>query len=257
MARSTALSTLGSLLATVFALTPSSHALAEPINTVDWDSMLTSCQGKTGDGMSFCVRNNLARFTNRGLHTIPYGSAREALFRKIDAYENADNVICVDSVYSEDTSCRGSDPKDRKPFNVEHTWPQSRLKEHPRFAESKADLFHLFPTENHINSIRGNFPFRDCNDNSSNQENRVHARCDGGFQPPAVQRGKVARAMFYMAVNYGLEIDAKQEATLRQWNKEFPVTDSERERDNQINDIQGNHNPFIAHPEWADLIKNF
>jgi len=67
----------------------------------------------------------------------------------------------------------------------------------------------------------------------------------------------VARAMFYMAVNYGMEIDAPQEAVLRKWNKEFPVTDRERERDNLVNEYQGNHNPFIAHPEWADLIKNF
>jgi endonuclease I len=257
MATKVTLSAIGSIIGAVFALGLNTPSYAEPLESVQWNNMLASCNSKSGDAQSFCVRNELAHFTNASLRSITYGGARNALLQKIDRYIDQDGVECVDSVYSIDVHCRGTQPHDEKTFNVEHTWPQSKLKKYSRFAQTKADLFHLFPTETRINSMRGNLPFSDCNDNSSKQNTRVSAFCNGGFQPPAIHRGMVARAMFYMAVNYGMEIDATQEAVLRKWNKEFPVTNRERERDNLVNEYQGNHNPFIAHPEWTDLINNF
>jgi endonuclease I len=142
-------------------------------------------------------------------------------------------------------------------FNIEHTWPQSHLKKYSRFENTKADMFHLFPTESPINSERGNMPFVDCHDNSQDNPERESAMCDGGFQPPAQHRGKVARAMFYMAVAYNMKIDAAQESVLRSWNNEFPVSQDEINRDEGIAKVQHAHNPFILHPEWAELIKDF
>ena len=47
------------------------------------------------------------------------------------------------------------------------------------------------------------------------------------------------------------------EATLRRWNKLDPVDQAELERNDAIEKIQGNRNPFIDHPEYVDQISNF
>ncbi len=45
--------------------------------------------------------------------------------------------------------------------------------------------------------------------------------------------------------------------TLLAWNREHPVTDTERLRNQTIfNDFQGNRNPFVDFSEFADLIYN-
>jgi deoxyribonuclease-1 len=219
------------------------------------DELVARCQDKPEADRSFCVRNTLAGFINHTLQTVSYSSARGIIFNRLDAYQNASGKRSVDSVYSQDTLVSGERSELR--FNVEHTWPKSKLKPFPRYRESMADLFHLFPTETQINSLRSSLPFTDCDDNTAQSQERVSHLCNGGFEPPAPHRGAVARAMFYMAVTYNLKLDAAQEAVLRKWNHDFPVTESERERDRRIHEVQGAHNPFILFPEWADQISDF
>ena len=48
-----------------------------------------------------------------------------------------------------------------------------------------------------------------------------------------------------------------QEEYLRRWNHLDPVDEEEIARNNAIAKIQGNRNPFIDHPEYADVISNF
>ena len=48
-----------------------------------------------------------------------------------------------------------------------------------------------------------------------------------------------------------------QEAFLRKWNDEDPVDDAEMERNNQIEKLQGDRNPFIDFPNLVDEIKEF
>ena len=42
--------------------------------------------------------------------------------------------------------------------------------------------------------------------------------------------------------------------TLLQWHNDYPVSARERERNNRIYERQGNRNPFIDHPEFAQSI---
>jgi len=253
-------SKLGFLGASIVATIAANSATADSLESVDWISLQAPCSNESGQELSSCMRTEMHNFTNSNLHTMGYdgGVVRRALITIVDVRVDSKGKNCVDSVYSKDVYCFNGDDSSKVPFNVEHTWPQSKLKiDMNRFGEKRSDLFHLYPSEMKINGARGNMPFRDCKDSSSSQTARVSAFCDGGFQPPAVYRGMIARGMFYMSVTYNMNIDTKEEAVLRKWNKEFPVTAAERERDNRINNLQGNHNPFIAHPEWVETISDY
>lgn len=251
---------LGLLITPILTSFAASTASADSLDSVDWNVVTEACAHESGEELSSCMRTEMHTFTNNNLHTIGYdgGVARRALMTVIDPIADDNGKKCVNSVYSNHVACFFGDDTSKVPFNVEHTWPQSKLKiDMSRFGEKRSDLFHLYPSEPKINGARGNMPFRDCNDGSSKRTDRVSAQCAGGFQPPAVYRGMIARGMFYMAVTYNMNIDAKEESVLRKWNREFPVTAAERERDNRINNLQGNHNPFIAHPEWIDTILDY
>jgi hypothetical protein len=91
------------------------------------------------------------------------------------------------------------------------------------------------------------------------------------FTPPTELRGDFARNYFYMATRYYTEdtcwntnegvtranINTWLENLLRNWHANDPVSDEERTRNDWIERIQGNRNPFVDHPEWVDKISDF
>ncbi|MBX3017355.1 MAG: endonuclease [Bdellovibrionaceae bacterium] len=150
---------------------------------------------------------------------------------------------------------------DDKIINTEHTWPQSRFGGSGRDMQ-KSDLHHLFPSDSELNSNRGNHPFGEVKSNSQTlkcTQSRAGSNVDGDFvfEPPVEHRGNVARALFYFAVRYGMSIDATQEATLRKWHVADPVDADETDRNDAIEKVQGNRNPFIDQPELVNQISNF
>lgn len=99
------------------------------------------------------------------------------------------------------------------------------------------------------------------------------------FEPVDNIKGDVARALFYFAVRYkdeninqsqnpglsegdpvlkkGNRILITVEQTLRTWHWADPVDQREIDRNNAIQNIQNNRNPFIDRPDLVDRIKNF
>lgn len=206
-------------------------------------------------GDSHCNRLALQNIEKAGFKCLGYDGARMQIFHVVDVYHEQGRAF-VDSVYSSE---RIEPPHKGLPdgnnFNTEHTYPQSLLKSNGRYQISRADLYHLFPTESKINGIRGNLPFAECATNNPD-EGKL---CPGNrsFMPPIKQRGITARAMFYMSVMYGLEIPEAEENVLRKWNKEYPPSEQELERLKRIEMVQGNTNPFIKNPEFVSLISNY
>jgi len=159
-------------------------------------------------------------------------------------------------------------------INIEHTWPRSRMGENkkgPKYKQMEADLHHLYPTNSKANSVRGNHIFSSFKDFdyldifrafelyncSSSKKSYNDVAGKEAFEPPNEHKGNVARALFYIAVRYDLEISEHEEAFLREWNKFDPVDEAEMARNNAIELIQGNRNPFIDDAEHADFIENF
>lgn len=157
---------------------------------------------------------------------------------------------------------------DHRGINIEHVFPMSWVKSalncgtrkqcrvvSQHFNLIEADLHNLYPARSDVNQQRSSFPFGEI----SGEARHFGPRCDfevdkrSGIAEPAPEvRGEVARAMFYMADRYkdqGLMIYRKQGKMLQQWHNSDPPSDHERSRNNQIEQIQGNRNPFIDEPQ--------
>jgi hypothetical protein len=225
-----------------------------PINIEAGDPFQCVKNFGSTDRAAECNRAELARLANAGRRTIGYNPARERLFQYVDVRVKEGGTRYVQSIYSKDTLeiVVAGIPKDG--FNVEHTWPQCQLKKVPNFDQTRADMYHIFSVESDINGARGSNPFVEC---AGADAPWTSQQCNGGFEPPPEQKGITARAMFYMAITYKMTIDERQERTLREWSAKYPVSEYERQRAKKVQEIQGNPNPFVEHPEWVGLVPNF
>lgn len=182
--------------------------------------------------------------TNRDLG---YKGARKVMFSSLD---NFDGVVC--SVYTDDCLATSGIPNSNV-MNCEHTWPQSK----GASGIAKSDLHHLYPTQSRANSIRSNLPFCEVEevlnqtDDSAAGFSQYGTKC---YEPRDNHKGNVARSMFYFAVRYGYNLDHEQEEFFRSWTESDQVDQLERERTSDIEDEQGNRNPFVDHPEFIYLL---
>jgi hypothetical protein len=200
--------------------------------------------------------------------SLDYNTARKYLYGKVDLKSDGpsyyvNDVYCNKKVTGPDVGPMKI-PSTEK-INCEQTWPQSLFgKESAIF--QKGDLHHLFPTDNRANSTRGNHPFadvkngkivsNDCSISQTGSPTDFNSSLTH-FEPPNEHKGNVARAIFYFAIRYNLTIDPIQDKYLREWNREDPVDAEEISRNDVIESIQGNRNPFIDYPEMVDRIKSF
>lgn len=68
-------------------------------------------------------------------------------------------------------------------------------------------------------------------------------------------KGDVARIVLYVNMYYDEPIsDVGDIETFLKWNVEDPVSEFELQRNDVIEDAQGNRNPFIDNPYLATLI---
>lgn len=147
-----------------------------------------------------------------------------------------------------------------KGVNIEHVFPaswiaytlrcgkrkQCRLNS-PQFNLIEADLHNLYPARSDINKARSNYRFA-----IIPGEQRAFGRCDFEFdeshrtaEPAPVARGRIARAMLYMADEYDLYLKKNLEQLLRDWDKKYPPEPVEYKRNDRIETLQGNRNTYI------------
>lgn len=157
-------------------------------------------------------------------------------------------------------------------YNREHSWPQSWFNKQ---STPRTDLHHIFPTDCQVNHDRGDHPYGEVRSGTTFQNGSKLGTCKTPgytgtvFEPIDAYKGDFARAYFYMSVRYygedagwkttdmtdKSEIKPWAMAMLLRWNKLDPVSQKEIDRNNVIyNDYQDNRNPFIDHPEYADMI---
>jgi endonuclease I len=154
-------------------------------------------------------------------------------------------------------------------YNREHSFPSSWFED---LSPMKSDLHQVFPVDGYMNSIRSSHPFGDVGYSTYESANgTLRGNSDlcsyGGrvFEPIDDFKGDVARAQLYMSIRYRGEdggwssSEATDGAVLEDWYLETmiawhlldPVSSKEQDRNDEIQDIQHNRNPFVDHPEYA------
>ena len=169
-------------------------------------------------------------------------------------------------------------------FNTEHTWAKYFLRLYltdgsPEYNAAEGDIHHLYPSDAQINSARWHFDFGETECRSQNNckidELSILGLRPGSTGDPSCptgnleldgecvmwvrpeRRGDIARAQFYMAIRYDMPIEDAMEEILREWNREDPPDNREQERNDGIEEVQGNRNPFIDRPDFVDRISAY
>ena len=189
--------------------------------------------------------------------------------------DNAENVILLYTGRSQakmensgESSTTGSNR-----WNREHVWSKSHGFP-DEIDTAYTDIHHLRPCDESVNSSRSTLDF----DNGG----VTHVEATGcnydsdSWEPRPEVKGDIARMMFYMVVRYdpGYHSDNSlydlelvditgtatyqptfgKLSTLIQWHLQDPVDAFEQNRNEVAFGYQGNRNPFIDHPEWAESI---
>ncbi|SDN57105.1 endonuclease [Bacillus sp. OK048] len=238
-----------------FTITVTAAAETSPV-----DAYYAPAAGKTGEALKDAL-NDIISVQKK----LTYAQVWDALKQTDEDPNNPNNVILLYTGRSQAKTTNGGNVND---WNREHVWAKS----HGNFGTSVGpgtDIHHLRPTDVSVNSSRGHLDF----DNGGKSQGEC-ADCyfdSDSWEPPNRVKGDVARMLMYMDVRYegeGGELDLEladkvntypspthgKKSVLLQWHKQDPVDAFEMNRNNVIQSIQGNRNPFIDHPEWADLI---
>jgi endonuclease I len=225
-----------------------------------------TAEGLTGNELKAALHDIIDNHT-----TYPYTSSSTDVWDILKESDrdpgNSANVILI---YTGQSVNAAQEYNSGTGWSREHVWAKS----HGDFGETPpagTDAHHLRPCDISVNSARGNKDF----DNGGTQHSEA-TECytdSDSWEPRPVEKGDVARMMFYMATRYEGDVTGELDleladytptegplfgkfSTLIQWNAEDPVDDFERNRNEVVYSYQGNRNPFIDHPEYVNMVYN-
>ena len=181
-------------------------------------------------------------------------------------FESSD--YCTNTTGSDECAC----------YNREHIVPQSFWDDQTE--PMRTDLYNVIPTDIYTNEKRSSWPYGEVTGNptwtnslgckmgySSNLNSTV-------FEPADQYKGDFARAYFYMITCY-YNRSFTQNANGRKvftysngragftnaaltlflkWHRNDAVSAKERRRNNAVEEVQGNRNPFVDAPELVEYI---
>lgn len=161
-------------------------------------------------------------------------------------------------------------------YNREHLMPTSVFN---GASPMESDMHHIFPTDGWVNNRRDVLPFGVVNNPSyiSRNGSKRGPNSTPGYSAAAFEvvdefKGDVARALLYFGTRYEDQISGWSHPMLNntndqvfsdwflslllEWHKTDPPGEREKNRNNVAFEFQGNRNPFVDHPDFADRIWN-
>jgi endonuclease I len=195
-----------------------------------------------------------------------------------DLYEDPNDSSRLILFYSQaswDKSAQDPGSGSTQYWNREHLWPRSYGV--GSSGSDNTDLFALVPANKSVNNDRSNNYFDYADPSKSGYEDPANALAplckeNGGliWEPADGQKGRAARALLYMTTRYSyLELvdtppspapntsssRMAQLSVMLEWNRKFLPAAFETTLNQRIfDDYQGNRNPYIDFPEFADQI---
>lgn len=188
---------------------------------------------------------------------------------------------------------RGVGTNLRDDWNREHVFPAGKFHRDEQMC-AYTDLHHLVAADRSLNIRRSDKDFKPGTDlvgsGRKDESGQKGIECQDcretklAFEPQDGQKGAVARMLLYVDVRYDgspeeeqgrrrlettpdlklVKVDGNTKSnpiaelgdlcTLLEWHAKFPVTDAERRRNQGVQRWQGNRNPFIDNPGFADKI---
>ena len=204
-----------------------------------------------------------------------------------DAYKKTDtrpdgyvrDWYSVETKYVHGVDNSGGYKKEGDMYNREHSVPQSWFNEN---APMKSDIVHVVPTDGWVNNKRSNYPFGEVSSatykSGISNEMKAKGYCKLGssktagyngtvFEPNDEIKGDFARIYFYMAVCYMDKIKNWSggiftssglvqwtQNMMMDWSKRDLIDDVETARNNAVQEVQGNRNPFVDYPGLEEYI---
>ncbi|MFP9113170.1 endonuclease [Flavobacterium sp. RHBU_3] len=176
-------------------------------------------------------------------------------------YDDTDTDVSTDRTRDKDLSCHTSSCTGL--WVREHVYPRSLGNPNLEFEGPGSDAHHLRAIDNSMNGSRSNRIFADGSGNATTLPNDQ-------FYPGDEWKGDVARMMMYMYVRYNTQCEATVVGAgdtsystygdmpniFLEWNEEDPVSYYETNRNDVLQQLQGNRNPFIDNPYLANRIWN-
>lgn len=184
---------------------------------------------------------------------------------------NTANVLLIYGGDSRAKSLQDNGTDAANYWNREHLWPVSRGMDSNTSSVGGRDLHHIYASDKDVNNHRAAIPFDEVSGGSTDPEAPLSRYTSTAYEPRDADKGRIARALFYMAVRYDgsdgvgdLELvdstsvsgaQMGRLSTLLAWHRAFPPTEAERKRNHLVDTLyQGNRNPFIDNPLLADRI---
>ncbi len=208
---------------------------------------------------------------------VSYNSFEETNIANFASFDNGNGTRSVFCVYSHYEYIY-SGTFFWLPLSREHTFCHSWQPTHPSESlDEYSDQYHLFPThQNNANGVRSNHPLGNVvSVISTFLEGTYGTDVNGNlvYEPRNEHKGDAARAILYMPLRYNgingydwtfnwlnntrlpsLSEGPQDLVTLIQWHKQDPPDKWEVDRNNYIQSIQQNRNPFVDHPEYVNYL---
>lgn len=115
------------------------------------------------------------------------------------------------------------------------------------FREMEADMHNLVPAIGEVNADRSNYRYGadlpnigiygNCEFEVNFKEKRAYPRSE--------IRGDIARIYLYMSDKYNIRLSDQERKLMEVWDKQDPVDDWERIKNERVEELQGNRNKFI------------
>ncbi|MDO8332938.1 MAG: endonuclease [Pseudomonas sp.] len=133
---------------------------------------------------------------------------------------------------------------------------QQCLQSNPQYLYMLSDLHNLYPELTRIELARRGAQFGNQGTDVPSEFDDIGCNLKASYQliePRDEAKGNVARAIFYMHIEYGLPIFGQLQM-FKQWHQMDPPDADEKARNEKIFELQGTRNRFIDDPTQVELL---
>ena len=196
-----------------------------------------------------------------------YSNYDDTYINKFAARDTVDGKKVITCVYTSDLYMY-TPPFTFDVFSREHSYPFSWMPHTSQEVPSYSDVHNLYPAnQDQANAIRSNYPLGEVVNVSSTFKDGKYGTNDKGqtvYEPRDEHKGDAARAIFYMAIAYQGENNedwslpsfigpftpyGQDQNVLKAWHFNDLPDGKDIARNDFIDSLQGNRNPFVDMPE--------